>query len=46
MSILILNITSTAPDGKYTQMSGTSAAAPFVTGAIALLWSLSRSSNP
>ena len=35
-----VNITSTAPDGKYTQMSGTSAAAPFVTGTIALLWSI------
>lgn len=35
-----MNITSTAPDGKYTQMSGTSAAAPFVTGGIALLWSI------
>jgi subtilisin family serine protease len=35
-----VNITSTAPNGNYTQMSGTSAAAPFVTGTIALLWSL------
>lgn len=35
-----VNITSTAPDGGYTQMSGTSAAAPFVTGTVALLWSI------
>lgn len=35
-----VNITSTAPNGQYTQMSGTSAAAPFVTGTIALLWSI------
>jgi subtilisin family serine protease len=35
-----VNIISTAPNGNYTQMSGTSAAAPFVTGTIALLWSL------
>jgi subtilisin family serine protease len=35
-----VNITSTAPDGQYIQMSGTSAAAPFVTGSIALLWSI------
>ena len=35
-----VNITSTASGGKYTQMSGTSAAAPFVTGSIALLWSI------
>jgi len=34
-----MNITSTSPDGQYIQMSGTSVAAPFVTGAIALLWS-------
>jgi subtilisin family serine protease len=32
-------ITSLGPDGKPNTFSGTSAAAPFVTGAIALLWS-------
>jgi subtilisin family serine protease len=35
-----VNIISTAPNGQYAQMSGTSAAAPFVTGTIALLWSI------
>jgi len=34
------DISSTAPGGQYIQMSGTSAAAPFVTGTIALLWSI------
>ena len=33
------NITSLGPDGDPLTFSGTSAAAPFVTGAIALLWS-------
>jgi subtilisin family serine protease len=33
------SITSIGPDGKPRTFSGTSAAAPFVTGAIALLWS-------
>ena len=32
-------ITSLSPDGKSITVSGTSVAAPFVTGAIALLWS-------
>lgn len=34
-------IISTSPGAGYTKMSGTSVAAPFVTGTIALLWSLS-----
>lgn len=35
-----VNITSTSSAGGYIQMSGTSFAAPFVTGSLALLWSL------
>ena len=33
------NITSLGTDGKPSSFAGTSAAAPFVTGAVALLWS-------
>jgi subtilisin family serine protease len=33
------NIASLSPDGQISTFSGTSAAAPFVSGAIALLWS-------
>jgi subtilisin family serine protease len=40
------NITSTHPGGQYTKMSGTSFAAPFVTGCIALLWSIHPNATP
>jgi subtilisin family serine protease len=39
-------VTSIDPDGKPPIWSGTSVAAPFVTGAIALLWSLFPSATP
>jgi subtilisin family serine protease len=35
-----INITSTNSGGGYVKMNGTSIAVPFITGAIALLWSL------
>jgi subtilisin family serine protease len=41
-----VNIMSSYPGGKYTHMSGTSFAAPFVTGAIALLWSIFPYATP
>jgi subtilisin family serine protease len=41
-----VNIKSTYPDGQYTHMSGTSVATPFVTGSIALLWSIFPNANP
>jgi subtilisin family serine protease len=41
-----VNITSTYPGGQYTRMSGTSFAAPFVTGGIALLWSIFPNAAP
>jgi subtilisin family serine protease len=41
-----VNITSTYPGGQYTRMSGTSFAAPFVTGGIALLWSIFPKADP
>ena len=39
-------VTSLGPDGKSQTFGGTSAAAPFVTGAIALLWSLFPEAAP
>jgi subtilisin family serine protease len=41
-----VNIMSTYPGGQYTRMSGTSFAAPFVTGGIALLWSIFPNATP
>jgi subtilisin family serine protease len=35
-----VDITSISSEGQYTQMSGTSVACPFVSGTVALLWSL------
>jgi subtilisin family serine protease len=40
-----INVTSTKSGGGYTMMSGTSFAAPFVTGTIALLWSVFPSAS-
>jgi subtilisin family serine protease len=41
-----INIKSTSPDGQFTIMSGTSFAAPFATGAMALLWSIFPNATP
>jgi subtilisin family serine protease len=41
-----VNIMSTCPGGQYSRMSGTSFAAPFVTGSIALLRSVFPNSTP
>ena len=41
-----INIMSSVPRGQYAQMSGTSFATAFVTGALALLWSISPKSTP
>ena len=41
-----VNIRSTYPGGQYIHMSGTNFAAPFVTGSIALLWSVFPNATP
>lgn len=41
-----INITSTYPNEKYAQMTGSSIAAPFVSGTTALLWSLFPNASP
>lgn len=41
-----VNIMSTYPGGKYSRMTGTSFATPFVTGGIALLWSMFPKTSP
>jgi subtilisin family serine protease len=41
-----VNIRSAYPGGQHSHMSGTSFAAPFVTGAIALLWSIFPNASP
>jgi subtilisin family serine protease len=41
-----VNIKSTYPGGQYTIKNGTSIATPFVTGTIALLWSLFPTATP
>jgi subtilisin family serine protease len=40
------NIKSTYPKGQYIYMSGTSFATAFVTGSIALLWSIFHNASP
>ena len=41
-----VNIVSTYPRGQYVHLSGTSFATPFVTGGIALLWSIFPNTTP
>lgn len=41
-----VEIHSTLPNSKYGTMSGTSVAAPFVTGTLALIWSLFPTADP